>query len=169
MTARGAPPVSPGPQLFLDPALVGRDHAAGRVENSLCRAVVLLQHDDLGLGEVGLEALQVADVRAAPGVDRLVGVADDAQVAVKLADLPGDGVLGDVGVLELVDHEVHVTLLVAPCDLRHVAEQGVDLNQQVVEVQRRVGVEHLLVPLIAAVDDLVPVAALPGGERVHAD
>ena len=158
-----------GPKLLLDPALVGSYYSAGSVEDRLGRAVVLLQYDDLGLGEVGLEALQVADVRAAPRVDRLVGVAYYAQVAVKLADLPGDGILGDVGVLKLVDHEVYVALLVAPCDLRHVPEQGVDLDQQVVEVQRRVGMEHLLIPLVGAVDYLVPVAALPGGERVHAD
>ena len=46
------------------------------------RAVVLLQHDDLEVGKVVLEVEDVPDVGRPPGIDRLVLVADDAQVAV---------------------------------------------------------------------------------------
>ena len=44
------------------------------------RAVVALQADDVGAGEVVLEAQDVVDLRAAPAVDRLVVVADAAEV-----------------------------------------------------------------------------------------
>ena len=44
------------------------------------RAVVALEPDDLGAGEVVLEAQDVVDLGAAPAVDRLVVVADAADV-----------------------------------------------------------------------------------------
>ena len=50
-------------------------------EDVLGRAVVLLEQHDLGAREVALELDDVADVGAAEGVDRLVGVADDGEAA----------------------------------------------------------------------------------------
>ena len=44
------------------------------------RAVVALEPDDLGAGEIVLEAQDVVDLGAAPAVDRLVVVADAADV-----------------------------------------------------------------------------------------
>jgi hypothetical protein len=43
-------------------------------------AVVALEPDDLGAGKVVLEAQDVVDLGAAPAVDRLVVVADAADV-----------------------------------------------------------------------------------------
>ena len=56
-------------------------------------AVVLLQPDDLGAGEVLLEAQDVADLGAAPAIDRLVVVADAADVAVRLRQQPQPEIL----------------------------------------------------------------------------
>ena len=54
---------------FFLPAVVRLvDDSHGRVEDGLLRAVVLLEQDDLRAGEVLLEALHVAVVRAAPAV-----------------------------------------------------------------------------------------------------
>ena len=63
-------------------ARVARDDRVGGVEDQLRRAVVLLELDHRGVRPVALEVEDVAQVRAAPRVDRLVVVADDAQVAV---------------------------------------------------------------------------------------
>ena len=68
----------------------------------------MLELDDLGLREVLLHVEQVGDLRAAPAVDALVIIADDAEVAM----LAGQGLneleLGGVGVLVFIDHHVTV-------------------------------------------------------------
>ena len=57
------------------------DDGVGGFEDPVRGAVVLLQGDRPDLPEVLLELEDVADVGAAEGVDRLVGIADDADVA----------------------------------------------------------------------------------------
>ena len=70
-----------GPQV-LGPALgVVRDHGVRGAQDRLRRAVVLLEVDDLRVGVVLLELVDVADVRAAERVDRLVGVTDHGELA----------------------------------------------------------------------------------------
>ena len=101
------------PQLLHRAPPVRPDHAACRVEDHARRAVVLLQLDHRRAGVVMLEAEDVANLRLAPGVDRLIGVAHGEEVRRPAAspgvgDEPGDAVLGLVGVLELVDHHVDV-------------------------------------------------------------
>ena len=70
-----------GPQGLFHAALVVGDDLIGRVEDVGGGAVVLLELDDGGVGEVLLKVEDVADVRAAPAVDALVVVAHDAEVA----------------------------------------------------------------------------------------
>ena len=70
------------------------------------RAVVLLEPDDLRAGEIALEAQDVADLGAAPAIDRLVVVADAAEIAMLLRQQPQPQILRDVGVLVLVDQDV---------------------------------------------------------------
>src|SRR5256885_13986986 len=56
---------------FCRPHIVG-DHRRRGLQNVLRRAIVLLQANDLRFGKVLLELKNVADVGAAPRVDRLV-------------------------------------------------------------------------------------------------
>jgi hypothetical protein len=69
-----------GPQPLVLAGRVLRDDRVRRRQDRLGRAVVLLEQHDGRVGVVLLEVLDVADVGAAEGVDRLVGVADDAQL-----------------------------------------------------------------------------------------
>jgi len=78
-----------GPELLFGALRDPLDDGVGGVEDVLGGAIVLLQLHDRGLGEVALEAQDVADVGAAEAVDRLVVVADDAEVAVLLREQPG--------------------------------------------------------------------------------
>ena len=80
-----------GAERLAEPALVVRDQVAGRGENVSGRAVVPLQPDHLGAGEVVLEAQDVVDLRAAPAVDRLVVVADAADVLWAAREWPRAG------------------------------------------------------------------------------
>ena len=129
-----------------------------RCEDVAGRAVVLLQLDDLRAGEVLLEVEDVGDVRAAPLVDALVIVADDADVAVLFGQRPDELVLDMVGVLVLVDHDVAESPLIL---IEHglVALKEADrVEQQVVEVHRVVLLQFVFIALVDAEDHIFPVA-----------
>ena len=102
----------------------------------------------VGVGEVVLEVEDVADVGAAEAVDRLVVVADDAQVAVLLGEQLEPAVLGAVGVLVLVDEHVAEAAPVAVAHLLEELEQVHAAEQQVVEVHRVGRVQARLVEVV---------------------
>ena len=126
-----------------------RDDTAGAVEDGLGRAVVALELDHPGVGVVALEVEDVADVGTAPGVDRLVRVADHAEVAVLLRDLLDELVLHAIRVLVLVDQDVLPAAPVVGEHLRKAIEELRGLQEQVAEVEG-VGVDEQ--PLVGVVD-----------------
>ena len=98
-------PVTPSdvrPQVLELAVDVVGDDGVGGIEDRL-RAAVVLVEDDRDLGKGVLELDDVAQVGPAEAVDRLVAVADDRDVAVAAGEQQDDFVLGDVGVLVLVD------------------------------------------------------------------
>ncbi len=99
------------------------DHRVRRLEDRVRRAVVLLERDRAGAGEVALEVEDVADVRAAEGVDRLVGVPDHQQVLVLAGDQLEEAVLRVVRVLVLVDEDVAERVLPVRARLGEPLEQ----------------------------------------------
>ena len=68
------------PKVLAFAADVVRDHGRRCLQNILRGAVVLFEADDLRLGKILLEFEDVADVGATPGVNRLVFIADGADV-----------------------------------------------------------------------------------------
>ena len=81
-----------GAQRLAEPAFVVGDQMRGGGEDVAGRAVIALQPDHLGAGKIVLEAQDVVDLGAAPAIDRLVVVADAADVfgagAARLSPLP---------------------------------------------------------------------------------
>src|SRR6185503_3008225 len=69
-----------GAQRLAEPALVVRDQMRGGAQDMAGRAVIALEPDHLGARKVLLEAQDVVDLGAAPAIDRLVVVADAADV-----------------------------------------------------------------------------------------
>src|SRR5882724_3099707 len=69
-----------GAQRLAEPPLVMGDEVRGGGEDVAGGSIIALQPDHLGAGEVVLEAQDVVDLGAAPAVDRLVVVADAADV-----------------------------------------------------------------------------------------
>ncbi len=69
-----------GAQRLAEPAFIVRDQIRGGGEDVAGGAVVALEPDDLCAGKVVLEAQDVVDLGAAPAVDRLIVVADAADV-----------------------------------------------------------------------------------------
>ena len=98
------------------------------------RAVVALEPDHVGAREILLEAQDVADLGAAPAVDRLVVVADAGDVPVLLGEQAQPEVLGDVGVLVLVDQDRAKAPLVVGEDLGLLPEQAEAVQEQIAEV-----------------------------------
>ncbi len=107
-----------GPQGLAEPPAIMGDDAGRGGEDLRRRAVILLEAGNQRAGKIALETQDVADLGAAPTVDRLVVVADAADVAMLLRQQPQPQVLRDVGVLILVDQQVAKPPLVRRKDLR---------------------------------------------------
>ena len=128
-------PITPiGPQLLRLAAQVVGDDRVGRVEDRLRRPVVLLQHHDRDVRKGVLELEDVPHVRTPELVDRLVAVADDADVVVLLGQGQHEVVLDDVGVLVLVDQDVLEAALVVGEEVGLGVEELDGLGEEVVEV-----------------------------------
>ena len=77
-----------GEQRLAEPALIVGDEVRGGAEDMGGRAVVALEPDDGGARKILLEAQDVVDLGAAPAIDRLVVVADAADVDFAFAHGP---------------------------------------------------------------------------------
>ena len=112
------------------------DDGVGGLEDRVRRAVVLLEGDDPRAGEVVLELRDVADVRAAEGIDRLVRVSDGEHVPVLRCEELQEAVLGLVRVLVLVDEDV-VEGALPPLERLREALEHVDGQHQHAASRRR--------------------------------
>jgi hypothetical protein len=143
-----------GPERLAQPVLVGADHAIRRREDVAGGAIVLLQPDHLGAGKILLEAQDVADFGAAPAIDRLVVVADAADVAamsvrIRRRQQAQPEILGDIGVLILVDEDVAEEAAIAGQHVRVRLEDAHHMQQQIAEID---GVERAQAGLILGVE-----------------
>ena len=125
-----------GPHLLADLVLVLGDDRVGRLDDGLRAPVVLLELIDHTVRVVPLEVEDVLDVGPAEAVDALGVVADHADVFPGGTELPDDEVLGEVGILILVDQDEGELLLVLVEQVGEVPEEDVGLEEQVVEVHR---------------------------------
>src|SRR5262249_6762903 len=69
-----------GAQRLAEAAFIVRDQMRGGGEDVAGRAVIALEADHFGAGKIVFEAQDVVDLGAAPAIDRLVVVADAADV-----------------------------------------------------------------------------------------
>ena len=153
-----------GPEMLVLAVAVLADHGGRGVQDDLRRAVVAFELDDRRFAEVRFEVDDVPQVGAAPLVNRLIRIADDAEVAMDLGEAPDEEVLRPVGVLVLVDHHVAELLRVFRADAFGLLEQVDRLQQQIVEVERAALLQGVEVVRVDLRDPLVaPVVA--GGRR----
>ena len=117
------------------PLLIVLDERVRAAHDRRGRTKVLPERNRRRLGIVPFEIQDVAQVRAAPAVNRLIGIADDAEVAVARRELMRDGELRVVGVLILVDQDVLEALLIRVAH-RVLPEKHLrDVHQEVIEVE----------------------------------
>ena len=109
-------------------AVLGDEMRSGG-ENMGGRAIIALQPDHFGAGEILLETQDIVDVRAAPAIDRLVVVADAADVlprvgAAALGEQAQPEILHGIGVLVLVHQDIFEALLVFAQHIRDFRAAG---------------------------------------------
>ncbi len=134
-----------GPEGLAEAALVRGDEPRGGRENVRGRAVVLFETDHLRAGKILLEAQDVAHLGAAPAVDRLVVIAHAADVAVLARQQPQPEILGDVGVLVLIDEDIAEPALVLRQHVLVRVEDGQHVQEKVAEIHRVERPQPLLV------------------------
>ena len=139
-------------QVLFDAVAVFCDQRVRRRQNLRCRTVVFHHHDGLHVWKDLVEIQQILDVRAAPGVDRLVRVAHDEEVAVIAAQHLHQLILQRVDILKLVDHDVFEPLLPLEPDVLVLLENIERELDEVVVVEA----EALFLLIEIAVEDDVP-------------
>src|SRR4051794_29531083 len=102
-----------GPQGLAEATCIVCDQPIGSGEDMRCRAVILLESNDLGARKVFFETENVRDFGAAPRIDRLVVVADATEVPLRLGEELQPFVLRLIGVLIFVDQDVAEALAIS--------------------------------------------------------
>ncbi len=143
------------------------DQCVGGIEDQLSRAVVLLELDHCRIRVVTFEVEDVAYVGAPPGIDRLVVIADNAQVVVARSQGLDPQVLRSVGVLVFVDVQIAPPSLVALQDGGRVLEEPNRLEQQIVEVERGGCLQARLVAPVESGDLPLPMSVGVGRDEVR--
>ena len=153
----GSPSPSSVNSRFGPPLGVLLDDRVGGGQDVAGGAVVALQLHHPRARVVGLEVEDVADVGAAPAVDRLVLVADDGDAVRAPRQQAHQPVLHAVGVLELVDQHVIEALRDLLGGRRPAGDELQHRQQQAAEVGRVRRRQPLLVQAVGLADDVVEV------------
>src|SRR6266849_1840769 len=124
--------------------IIGYDGSSG-IENLLRGAVVAFEFDDAGGREVARKAHEDGDVGAAPTINGLVFVADDADVLLWTGEEAQEIVLHAVGVLIFIDVDVLEAGLPLFADGGGFAQQLHATQQEIVKIESVAFVEQLFV------------------------
>ena len=137
-----------GEEGLAEAALVLGDEARGDREDVAAGAVVALEAHDHRARKIALEAQDVVDIRAAPAVDRLVVVADAAEIAAASREKPQPQILDDVGVLILVDEHVAEATLERREDVGVLPEEPEGFEQEIAEIDGVQGLQPRLIGFV---------------------
>ena len=123
-----------GKACFRDSGRVFLDYRVRGIHDYLRRPVVLLQTEQLAVRIILPEVQDILDSGAAECINRLGIIPDDTDVAMELAQLLQNQILGRIGILVLV----HENVVEPGCDVfqrgRIVTEQYVHVQQDIVEI-----------------------------------
>lgn len=108
----------------------------------LGRASVVLHHADCDCArEIVGETEQAAELRAAPSIDGLIGVADDEKIVVMLTQNFHQAVLFIVDILEFVDHDVLELFLIKRAEIGTSIE---DIERKLNDIVKIEGIAQFL-------------------------
>ena len=130
---------------------VAVDEVGRAVEDGLVGAAVVCQ----GQPPARKTRADVVDLRVAPAVDRLFGVADHGHVSESVGRRQPDEIeLDTVGVLELVHDQIAKALTTAAAELGHTLESIDHLEQQIIEVPQSLRMQGVLVGTVDGEQDV---------------
>ena len=112
------------------------DNRVCSIDNSLRRAVVLLELEDLRHRVVTAEVEDIFDLGTAERVDTLRIVTHHADTIVQLREATNYQILSIVCILILVHKDILEEVLVCRQHLWTISEQNIGLQQQIVKIHR---------------------------------
>ena len=134
-----------GPQPLVLSGRIVPDHRVRRIQNRLRGAVILLQLDHLRLRKYLFKIQDIADIRPSELINRLIVVADHAEISVLLRQEPYQLKLSRIGVLIFIHADITKTLLIAVEHIRIHPEQLHRFHDQIVKIQRIVLFQRILI------------------------
>ena len=141
-----------GPERLILAFQIESDQVIGNGDDILGAAVVTLQRDDVATRKVVLELEYIGKVGSAPSINRLIGIAGDAQVPVVDRERADDRVLGHVGVLIFVNQDVLEPAVELGTNVRVLLEDRDHVYQQIVEIDGRGHLHAIFVELVSLGD-----------------
>src|SRR5262249_18258123 len=138
-------------------------------DDILGAAIISLEGNHATAGKVALELEDVCQVCPAPSVNRLIGIAGDAKIGMLSRERANDRVLGEVGVLILIDRYVFEATVEFGAHVFVFLEDRHYVDQQIVKIDRRSHLEPGLVEFIdlSQPSSLQVGSALPEGCRAN--
>ena len=121
------------------------DQTVGGVQDRVGRAVIVFEANDFRVGEETLELKDVGRFRSAPAIDRLIVIADHADMKRCAHELLQQAHLERVGVLELVDRHACEALAELLADIIVFAQDFLGEQEQIVEIDRILRAEFVLI------------------------
>ena len=149
-----------GEQRLAEPPFIMGNQRRSGGKNMAGGAVVALKADHLRARKILVEAQDVIDLRTAPAINRLIVVADTADIRAALRQQAQPHILNDVGVLIFIDQNIFETFLIQPQHVRIFPQKPHAFQQQVAEIGGIQDFQPLLVQRIE-------LAALAIGERLR--
>ena len=147
------------PQGFVFPVFIMGNHLIGRIQDIGGGSVILFQLDHRGVWKILFKVQDVADIRTAPAVDRLIVIAHHAQVLALLREQPHKHILRIIGILILIYMDITDFSLIC---FQHRRMQGQKLqrfNNQVVKIQRVGAFQLFFIGVIDFIHHLAAVIA----------
>src|SRR5262249_54323005 len=118
---------------------------AGCSNDGAGRTIVAPQGDNFGRGEIAFEPLEARCIRAAKSVDRLVGIADNAEIAGGWNEKREQAILPFVEVLEFVDRDPPKAVLIKRGKPTVFSQQARRTADEVIEVDQAMQRERALI------------------------
>src|SRR5690606_33850275 len=110
------------------------NNRVGGGHDVFCGPVVLFQLHHEKIRIILFKVQDVLDVCAPESIDALGIIPNHTNDLMDCSQFFGDNVLGKVGILKLIHHDIFELLLVLVEDIRMISEQHVGIEQQVVKV-----------------------------------
>ena len=124
------------------------DHSVGRFQDFLCGTIVLFQFDHCCIREIFFKIKDISDIRAPPAIDRLVIIANYAEIFIFICQHSHQFILACIGILIFIYHNVLESVLIFFQHGRMLTEQQYCFIDQIIEIQRIIFFQHSLVSLI---------------------